>query len=67
MREENADKGEEKGEKAETLEMEKSKDGGDLVSSSSDILLAKTEADKIIMREEEEKVEEQLELSVHIA
>ena len=67
VREENADKGEDKGEKAESLEMEKSKDGGDLVSSSSDLLLAKTEADKVIMREEEEKVEEQLELSVHIA
>ena len=55
-------KGEDKGEEAEMEEMEESKDGGDLVLSSSDVVPAKTEADKVIVREEEEKVED---LSVH--
>ena len=57
-------KGEDKGEEAEMEEVEESKDGGDLVPSSSDIAPAKTEADKIIVREEEVKVEDQLDLSV---
>ena len=64
VREGEADKGEVKGEAAETLEMEESKDGGDLVPSSSDIVPTKTDADKVIVREEKEKLEDQLELSV---
>ena len=63
-REGEADKGEDKGEEAEMEEMEESKDGDDLVLSSSDIVPTKTEADKVIVRLEEEKVEDQLELSV---
>ena len=38
------------------------KDGGDLVPSSSNVVPAKTKV-KLIVREEEEKVEDQLELS----
>ena len=62
MREGEEEEGEDKGEEVEMLEMEESKDGGDLVPSLSNIVPAKTEADNVIVNEE--KVEDQLELSV---
>ena len=63
VKEGEADKGGDKGEVAETLEMEESKIVG--VPSSPDVAPAETEVDKVIVREEVEKVEDQLELSVH--